>query len=246
MSKDWYPGIETFCEHWKHAPMLQQTFEALKRAFEEENDACIDASRAIVECACRVILSNLDDPLNPITPIEKDPSFSSLVSATIRVLQLSDIRDEAFKKLVSQHNKLTVALGDLRNKAGSTSHGKDGFIEKLSSHHRRSSLLAADAIISFIHYAYLEKKLDVALSKEPYERFNLGNEVIDAYATIRIQTDDDGLQRLMIVKPGKEPREEFEFSIPISRLLFDYDREIYKDVLNACLDSKSNDTQEAA
>lgn len=47
MSSDWYPGIEQFCEHWKHAPMLQQTFETLKQTFADGNDACIDASKAL-------------------------------------------------------------------------------------------------------------------------------------------------------------------------------------------------------
>lgn len=48
MSADWYPGIRTFCTHWNHAPMLQQTFEALEREFNENSDACIDAAKAIV------------------------------------------------------------------------------------------------------------------------------------------------------------------------------------------------------
>lgn len=52
MSADWYPGIRAFCTHWKHAPMLQQTFETLEREFDDENDACIDAAKGLVECAC--------------------------------------------------------------------------------------------------------------------------------------------------------------------------------------------------
>jgi hypothetical protein len=66
MSADWYPGIRAFCTHWKHAPMLQQTFETLEREFAYENDACIDAAKGFVECACRLLIQELDDPLNPI------------------------------------------------------------------------------------------------------------------------------------------------------------------------------------
>lgn len=44
MSAEWYPGIKVFCAHWRHAPMLQQTFETLEQTFAEGNDACIDAS----------------------------------------------------------------------------------------------------------------------------------------------------------------------------------------------------------
>jgi hypothetical protein len=245
MSADWYPGIRTFCSHWGHAPMLQHTFEALEREFNENSDACIDAAKAVVECACRVIIDNLDNPTSPVKPAEENPAFGAWVSAAVRVLELSEIRDEAFKKLISQHHKLTATLGDLRNKAGTVSHGKDGFIAKLSVHHRRAALLAADAIVTFLHEAYLERELDAVLSKEPYERFKATNDVIDAYAGLRGEMDEEGLPRLFIVLPGKPPREEIELAAPVSQLLFGLDREAYKVVLNACLEAKAAAPQDA-
>ena len=30
MTQDWCPGIREACAHWRDAPMLQQTFEALE------------------------------------------------------------------------------------------------------------------------------------------------------------------------------------------------------------------------
>ncbi len=245
MSADWYPGIRTFCAHWGHAPMLQHTFEALEREFNENSDACIDAAKAVVECACRVIIDNLDNPTSPVKPAEENPAFGAWVSAAVRVLELSEIRDEAFKKLISQHHKLTTTLGDLRNKAGTVSHGKDGFIAKLSIHHRRAALLAADAIVTFLHEAYLERELDAVLSKEPYERFKATNDVIDEYAGLRSEMDDEGIPRLFIVLPGKPPREEIELAAPVSQLLFELDREAYKVVLNACLEAKAAAPQDA-
>lgn len=35
MSLDWYPGIRECCAHGNEAAMLQQTFAALERAFNE-------------------------------------------------------------------------------------------------------------------------------------------------------------------------------------------------------------------
>lgn len=239
MSTDWYPGVRTFCAHWSHAPMLQQTFEALEREFSENSDACIDAAKAIVECACRVIIDNLDDPTSPVKPVEENPHFGAWVSAAVRVLELSEVRDDAFKKLISQHHKLTTTLGDLRNKAGTMSHGKDGFIAKLSIHHRRAALLAADAIVTFLHEAYLERELDAVLSKEPYERFQTTNDIIDEYAGLRGEMDDDGVPHLYIVLPGSHPRDEIELTTAVSRILFELDREAYKLVLNACLEAKA-------
>lgn len=219
--------------------MLQQTFEALEREFNENSDACIDAAKAVVECACRVIIENLDDPTSPVKPIEELPPFGAWVSAAVRVLELSEIRDEAFKKLISQHHKLTTTLGDLRNKAGTMSHGRDGFITKLSIHHRRAALLAADAIVTFLHEAYLERELDAVLSREPYERFETTNAVIDEYAGLRGEMDEDGVSHLYIILPGTDPREEIELSSAVSQILFELDREAYKAVLNACLEARA-------
>lgn len=239
MSADWYPGIRTFCTHWNHAPMLQQTFEALEREFNENSDASIDAAKAVVECACRVIIDNLDNPTSPVKPVEENPPFGAWVSAAVRVLELSEIRDESFKKLISQHHKLTTTLGDLRNKAGTMSHGKDGFITKLSIHHRRAALLAADAIVTFLHEAYLERELDAVLSKEPYDRFKATNDVIDEYAGLRGEMDEDGVPHLYVVLPGDHPRDEIELTTAVSQVLFEIDREAYKVVLNACLEAKA-------
>jgi hypothetical protein len=223
--------------------MLQQTFEALEREFNENSDACIDAAKAVVECACRVIIDNLDNPASPVKPVEELPTFGTWVSAAVRVLELSEIRDEAFKKLISQHHKLTTTLGDLRNKAGTMSHGRDGFITKLSVHHRRAALLAADAIVTFLHEAYLERELDAVLSKEPYERFEATNAVIDEYAGLRGEMDEDGIPHLYIILPGVPPRDEIELSSTVSQLLFELDREAYKAVLNACLEAKARASQ---
>jgi hypothetical protein len=239
MSADWYPGIRAFCIYWRHAPMLQHTFEALEREFIGDSDACIDAAKAMVECACRVVVDNLDNPASPVRPPEENPAFGAWVSAAVRVLELSEIRDDAFKKLISQHHKLTTTLGELRNKAGTVSHGKDGFIAKLTMHHRRASLLAADAIVTFLHEAYLERNLDAVLSKEPYERFQATNEIIDEFAGLRAETDDDGVPHIFIVLPGPHPRDEIELATAVSQILFETDREAYKLVLNACREAKT-------
>ncbi len=162
MSESWYPGIKSFCQHWQHAPMLQQTLESLEREFAADNDACVDAAKAIVKCACRVILVNLDDPTSPLTPVEQNPDFGAWLSSAVRVLKLDQVRDASFRKLISQYHKLATSLGDLRNNSGSVSHGRDGFLLELSMHQRRAALLAADAIVTFLHEAYLEKEPELA------------------------------------------------------------------------------------
>jgi hypothetical protein len=219
--------------------MLQHTFETLEREFGENSDSCIDAAKAIVECACRIIVENLDNPTRPVRPLEENPAFGVWVTAAVRALELGEVRDEAFKKLISQHHRLTTTLGELRNKAGTVSHGKDGFIAKLSTHHRRAALLAADAIVTFLHEAYLERDLDAVRSKEPYEKFSTTNDIIDTFAGLRSEMDSEGTPHLFIVLPGAHPREEIELSTTVSQILFETDREAYKLVLNACLEAKA-------
>jgi hypothetical protein len=236
MKTDWYPGIQAFTTYWRHAPMLQQTFEALAREFDEENDACIDAAKGFVECACRLLIDELDDPANSIKPKATDTALGELVGLATRLLDLGAVRHRAFADLIKQHNKLTESLRVLRNEAGTVSHGKGGFIAKLSTHHRRSALLAADAIVTFLHEAYLEREPDPVRTFEPYERFEASNALIDEFAVMRADVDEDGYIRAVVVLPEGE---EIPLGIEISRLLFGVDREAYKVVLSACREAKA-------
>jgi hypothetical protein len=241
MSADWYPGIRAFCQHWSHAQTLQNTFATLEQTFAEEQDACIDAAKGIVECACQVIIANLDDPRRSLKPKKENLSFGDWVSVAVQLLKLSEGRDDPFNKVISQYHKLTTELGAFRDKAGTVSHGKDGFISKLSTHHRRAAILAADAIITLLHEAYLEQELDPLLTLEPYERFVFSNEVIDRYAALQMgEAQEDGFLSVIVLLPNGD---EIPVSIEPSRLLFEVDRQAYKVALNACRDAELMETE---
>lgn len=199
---DWCPGIRAACDHWRDAPMLQQTFEAMERNLEQNNDACIDCAKTVVEVVCRVVVENFHTQQAPLKPTQETPSLSDWLTAAIRALKLGDVRDEQFKKLVSNHHKLAGALNDLRNKAGPASHGKDPYLERLAEHHRRSAVLAADAIVAFLHQAYLDAHLNPISSREPWERFAQENELIDAYVSLAVSTEDGDLATLHFLLPG--------------------------------------------
>lgn len=233
MSLDWCPGIREACVHWRDAPMLQQTFEALERTLEQDNDACIDCAKSIVEVFCHIIVDELDSPAQPIRPTEVTPSFSAWVSAAVRVLKLGENQNAKFLKLVSQHHKLTTALGDLRNESGPVSHGRNGFFARLSVHHRRSAVLSADALVTFLHQAYLEAQRDPVNSREPWERFEAFNQLIDANVGLESVTDDDGNSELRVLLPGGE---YLSLNVPISQLLYQLDRDAYIEALNAARD----------
>jgi hypothetical protein len=232
MTPDWYPAIRECCTYWQDAPMLQQTFDALERSFSTDNDACIDSAKCIVEVVCQIIVDELDSPALQIRPKEETPSFGAWVSAAVRALKLGDTRNAAFQKLISQHHKLTTTLGDLRNDAGPVSHGRDGFIARLSAYHRRAAVLSADAIVAFLHQAYVETELNLVRTREPYERFETQNELIDKWCNYaNVEFDDDGSLSLTIESPNEEG--DVVISASPSQLLFQLDRPAYIEALNA-------------
>ncbi len=230
MKLDWCPGIREACSYWHDAPMLQQTFEALERTLAEDNDACIDCAKAIVEVVCRIVIDELDSPINPVKPKASSPDFGEWVGSAVRVLKLGENQNTKFLKLVSQHHKLTTALGDLRNDAGPVSHGRDGFLDRLSAHHRRSAVLSADAIVTFLHQAYLEAELDLVRTREPYERFDHLHELIDAHVSLQADVDDEGFLTIDVTLPSGDI---LPLRVEASRLLYQLDRDAYVEALNA-------------
>lgn len=248
MSLDWYPAIRECCAYWSDAPMLHQTFEALEKSFSSDNDACIDCAKSIVEVICLLIVEELDDPLSSVKPTERNPSFGTLVSAAVRALKLGDIRHDTFRKLVSEHHKLTTVLGDLRNNSGPVSHGKEGFIERLSGYHRRSAVLSADAIVAFLHQAYRESALNLVRTREPYERFQKQNELIDAWCRyFSAEIDEDGLLAVTLQLPTNGISQSNEanhlvIDVSPSQFLFSLDRQAYIEALNEAQSAEVNRT----
>lgn len=236
MSQDWYPGIRECRTYWKNAAMLQQTFEALEKAFEEQNDACIDCAKSMVEVVCRAIIDELDDPRNPHKPPKEHPSFGDWMTAAVRVLKLGDNRDASFRKLVSQHHSLTSCLGDLRATAGPVSHGKEAFIERLSDHHRRAAVLSADAIVAFLHHAYLGAEVKIGQTKRPYEDFATSHLQIDRWAEMSLDRDESGAH-IPTVSIGSE---EFPVTIDASAILFHLDRTAYVEAFRAGRDYQAH------
>lgn len=213
--------------------MLQQTFEALERTLEQDNDACIDCAKAVVEVVCRVIVDSFHTPLAPLKPVQDTPTLSDWLSAAIRALKLGDIRDEKFKKLVSSHHKLADALNELRNKSGPASHGKDPYLERLAIHHRRTAVLAADAIVAFLHKGYLDTQLDPISSREPWERFAEQNDMIDRHVGIVIDTEADAEAGTPCLNFQLPNGDSLPIKFEVSRLLYQLDREAYVEALNA-------------
>ncbi|MCV6602616.1 MAG: abortive infection family protein, partial [Cohaesibacter sp.] len=133
---------------------------------QKDNDGVICAAKAMVECACKTIVEELDDPSNPIkewpnSPVKKsDPAMGDWMAAATNLLNLVNDKTDAFNSIIGQYNELAKKLGRFRNKAGTIGHGRMGFEQKLSAHHRRTALITADTVIGFLHDAYLATQTD--------------------------------------------------------------------------------------
>lgn len=229
MSLDWCPGIREACAHWRDAPMLQHTFQALEASLEGRSDTAIDAAKGVVECVCRVIIDQLDNPQKPLKPNDDD-SINKWVSTAIRLLNPNEKRDRTFADLIKHHNSLADSLRILRNDAGPLSHGKDGFIRVLSAYHHRVAVLSADAIVTFLHQAYLEAELDLVRTREPYERFDQLHGLIDANVSLQADVDEQGYLSVDVTLPSGDV---LPLRVEASRLLYQLDREAYVEALNA-------------
>lgn len=230
MSLDWCSGIREACTHWRDATMLQHTFKALEASLKSQSDASIDAAKGLVECVCRVIIDELDNPKSPLKPQKEDVPITEWLSVAIRLLKLSDNRDRKFADIIKHHNKLASSLRQLRNEAGPLSHGKDGFIQVLSAYHHRAAVLSADAIITFLHQAYLEADLDLVRTREPYERFNRFHQIIDEKTLLQADVDDEGN---LVVDVTLATGDIVPICVEASRFLYQLDRMAYVEALNA-------------
>ena len=230
MSLDWCPGIRDACLHWREAPMLQHTFQVLEASLAASSDPSIDASKAIVECLCRIIIDELDLSDTPLKPQRDDVPITEWVAVATRLLKLSDIRHRKFADLIKHHNGLADSLRQLRNDAGPVSHGKDGFVRILSSYHHRSAILSADAIVTFLHPAYLEADLDLTKTREPYERFAERNTLIDSRVSLQAEVDEEGYLVIDIALPDGD---SLPLRVEASRLLYQIDRDAYLAAWNA-------------
>ncbi|MYE21497.1 MAG: abortive infection family protein [Synechococcus sp. SB0662_bin_45] len=240
---DWYPAIRECCTYWDGAAMLHQTFQSFESDFEGENDACIDSAKSIVECVCRLIIDELDDPSDPKRPEKANPSLVRWVSSAAKVLKLSRKADDhVMSDFMSGHTKLAEALNNLRNSCGPVSHGRPAFLDRLSQHHRRAGVLAADAIIALLHQAYLKTERNLSHTREPYDNFSTRHKVLDKNcAFLEAKIDEDGSLVVTVALPdGADP---LSVKVLVSEFLFHLERPGYIEAFNASLDAQESDSR---
>ena len=82
----------------------------------------------------------------------------------------------------------------------------------------------------FLHQAYLEAALNLVRTREPYERLNHLNQLIDTNVSLQSQVDEEGFLMVEINLPSGDA---LPLRVEASRLLYQLDREAYIEALNA-------------
>ena len=225
------PSFRVACERWPNAPNLQQHYRDLARTWEEEGSSVIELTKSFLECVCWTVLTELGAE----TPDSSTPTTTELLSCVLDALGLRNQRGIGpLGKVISAHNKLVEGLNELRNQDGSVAHGRDGFLDAISSRHARVYLLSADSVIALILNAYDGKEPNIRTTREPPERFRHLNQRIDAGCALDAEVDLEAGVLVVRVQTGAQPPEEaIELRVPPSELLYHLDRQAYVSVLEA-------------
>jgi hypothetical protein len=134
--------------------------------------------------------------------------------------------------VLTAHNKMADALSWMRNNHDPIAHGKDGFLDTLTTNECRAYLVTADTILALLLAAYDGKEPDILSTREPYERFERFHRRIDEAVTMSASIDDEtGL--LMVNMRVSSEDEGIELILEPSKLLYALDRLVYVELLRA-------------
>ena len=228
---DIVPAFRAACERWPHAPNLQQHYNDLARTYEEDGSSLIELTKSFLEAVCWTVIREL----RATPPDSATPTTTELLSCVLNALGLRNQRGVGpLGKVISGHNKLAEGLNEMRNQDGSVAHGKDGFLDAISSRHTRVYILSADSVIALILSAYDGKEPNLLTTREPPDRFRHLNDRIDEGCALDAEVDmEEGILVVRVQAGAQTPEEAIELRVPPSELLYHLDRQAYLSVLEA-------------
>ena len=224
------PNYRRAQQRWPNAPTIMKCYEALVVCFSGSTHGLVEHVKSFIESVCHTIIVERDKTIETSTPTTTDLLVVTLDSLGLRNMRGAD----QFDKVLSGFNKLSDALGEMRNKRGPIAHGRDGFLDAVSVDHARVFLHVGDAILSVILNALEGKQPDPRVTREPYENFPHLNARIDRAANMQVRIDeDDDLQVAIFSVATGSLGDATELRVVPSRLLYGIDREAYVEALEA-------------
>jgi len=222
------PQFRRAKERWPDAPTLASHYSAVVESYEGSGLDIIATSKSFIECVCRTILVEFGRP-EP----RSDSNTTYLLREALRALGLENSRGASkLDDVLTAHNKMADALTSMRNNYDPVAHGKDGFLDTLTTNECRAYLVTADTILALLLAAYEGKEPDLLSTREPYERFERFHRRIDEAVTMDASINDEtGL--LMVTLRASSQDEGVELILEPSKLLYALDRTVYVELLRA-------------
>lgn len=237
------PHFRLSLERWPEAPNLSNHYAAVDEAFGGTTHGMIATVKSFVDCVCLTVLGEFGQPQPGSAP-----STTALLGEALRCLGLQNNQGGSkVSKLLSAHNKFAEALSDIRNNGDPIAHGKDGFLDLLSSNEKRAYVLTADTILALLLAAHNGTDPDLQYTRYPYERFEHLHARVDRSVGIDVTvSDDDGRQTIVVDLRTASLPEGIRLRCAPSQFLYALDRSAYVEILrsaSAGIDELDNDVE---
>jgi Arc/MetJ family transcription regulator len=218
------PQFRLATERWPEAPTLSNHYKAVAECHAGIGHSLIATVKSFIECVCITILGEFGRPM-PCS----NPSTTELLVEALDALGLQNTRGASkISKLLSAHNKMADALTEMRDENDPVAHGRDGFLDTLTTNECRAFLITADTILALLLSAYEGKEPNLQYTREPYDRFAHLNERIDRSVTVEAVIEDGDETQLVVFKVrGTDPTDETEIRAEPSKVLYALDRTAY-------------------
>jgi Abortive infection C-terminus len=190
---------------------IERHVVAIEEAVEKNPGLAFDLAKALIESACKTILTDRGDAWDEGWDLPK-----LLKETTSRLQLVPDNRDgtaevaASLKKTLGGLQTVIQGLCELRNRHGFASHGKGMSDQELETIQALLAARASDAIVSFLfraHRRYSSAPPDRRLVYDDHSAFN--RYVDEANGTVRV----------------------FDLEYQASEVLFSIDEEAYRDLL---------------
>ena len=158
------------------APLIEERVQKLEEAVTAGSNDAFDHAKSLVESVCKTILLDRGDEVNPSSDIK------SLLNKVLDLLPiispahpLSEEGSKKLKSILSGLRQTVQGLAEMRNLAGFSSHGPDGYMIPMDKIHMRLSAMSADALTCFLlslHRKLTEPGGRARIHYEDYPEFN--------------------------------------------------------------------------
>lgn len=226
------PHFRRVKERWAEAATLSQHYDSVVESYEGSTHDLIGSTRSFIECVCRTILSEFGKPEPP-----SNSNTTYLFREALKTLGFENSRGASkLDDVLTAHNTMADALSFMRNHHDPGAHGKDGFLDTLSTNECRAYLITEDTILALLLAAYEGTEPNLRFTREPYERFERFHDRVDHATSIEADVDTDGDIETLVVRLSTPTLPDgFEIRLEPSKLLYAVDREMYVQLLASAL-----------